>query len=143
MTLRMLLFVRHSMRGNTMKKLYLVRGIPGSGKSTFAESICDKVVSADDYFMDGDEYKFDASKLKHAHRYCQKKTESIMQTGNDVAVANTFTREWEMEPYYKLAEKYGYMVFSVIVENRHHGKNVHGVPDDALQKMKDRFEVVL
>lgn len=126
-----------------MKTLYLVRGVPGSGKSTFAESICDKVVSADDYFMDGDEYKFDASKLKYAHRYCQKKTESIMQTGNDVAVANTFTREWEMEAYYDLAEKYGYMVFSVIVENRHCGVNKHGVPGDKVHQMRERFEIKL
>jgi hypothetical protein len=35
------------------------------------------------------------------------------------------------------------MVFTVIVENRHGGKNIHGVPEDKLQIMKDRFEVKL
>jgi hypothetical protein len=35
------------------------------------------------------------------------------------------------------------MVFSIIVENRHGGVNQHGVPDEKLQKMKDRFEVSL
>jgi hypothetical protein len=48
-----------------------------------------------------------------------------------------------MEPYFKLAEQYGYRVFSIIVENRHDGKNVHGVPDDKLKQMKDRFNVKL
>jgi hypothetical protein len=60
-----------------------------------------------------------------------------------VVVSNTFTQEWEMEPYNKLAEKYGYKVFSVIVENRHGGVNTHGVPEDKLEIMKNRFEVKL
>ena len=48
-----------------------------------------------------------------------------------------------MEPYFKLAEKYGYTVFSVIVENRHGGKNEHGVPEEKVQVMKDRFQIKL
>jgi hypothetical protein len=60
-----------------------------------------------------------------------------------VVVSNTFTQEWEMEPYYKMAEKYGYRVHSLIVENRHGGINEHGVPEDKLQAMRDRFEVKL
>jgi hypothetical protein len=58
-------------------------------------------------------------------------------------VSNTFTQEWEMQPYFDLAEKYGYMVFSIIVENRHGGSNQHGVPAEAIQRMKDRFNVKL
>jgi hypothetical protein len=42
-----------------------------------------------------------------------------------------------------LAKKYGYTVFTLIVENRHGGKNTHGVPDDKLQIMKDRFQIKL
>ena len=48
-----------------------------------------------------------------------------------------------MDDYYKLAEQHGYTVFSVIVENRHNGKNVHGVPQDKLEIMKERFQVKL
>jgi hypothetical protein len=71
--------------------------------------------------------------------------DSIMndQFYREIAVSNTFTQEWEMEPYNKLAEKYGYKVFSVIVENRHGGVNTHGVPEDKLEIMKNRFEVKL
>jgi len=60
-----------------------------------------------------------------------------------IVVSNTFTQEWEMEPYFKLAEKYGYTVFSVIVENRHGGKNEHGVPEEKVQVMKNRFQIKL
>ena len=61
----------------------------------------------------------------------------------EIVVSNTFTQEWEMEAYYKLAEQYGYKVFSIIVENRHGGVNQHGVPTDKLKQMADRFEVKL
>jgi hypothetical protein len=58
-------------------------------------------------------------------------------------VSNTFTQEWEMDPYYKLAEQYGYRVYSLVVENRHMGVNQHGVPTDKLEQMKNRFEIKL
>jgi hypothetical protein len=61
----------------------------------------------------------------------------------EIAVSNTFTQEWEMEYYIELAKKYEYTVFTIIVENRHGGKNVHGVPDEVLTKMRGRFEIKL
>jgi hypothetical protein len=48
-----------------------------------------------------------------------------------------------MKAYYDMAKTYGYTVFSIIVENRHGGENVHGVPVDKLEVMKNRFEVQL
>ena len=127
-----------------MKELFLLRGLPGSGKSTLAKSLAGCHVEADMFFMKGDEYKFDASKLSEAHKFCQNKTASYMYTNwPRVVVSNTFTQEWEMQPYYELAEKYGYKVYSLIVENRHGGVNEHGVPEEKLEQMKNRFEVKL
>lgn len=60
-----------------------------------------------------------------------------------IAVSNTFTQEWEMKPYFELAEKYGYMVFSTIVEKRHNNKNNHNVPEEKIEQMRNRFEVNL
>jgi phenolic acid decarboxylase len=60
-----------------------------------------------------------------------------------IVVSNTFTQEWEMEAYYKMASQHGYRVFSLIVENRHGGVNEHGVPEEKLEQMKNRFEVKL
>jgi hypothetical protein len=48
-----------------------------------------------------------------------------------------------MKPYFDLAEKHGYKVYSLIVENRHGGVNEHGVPEDKLEIMKNRFEMKL
>lgn len=126
------------------KILYIVRGLPGSGKSTFAKSIAPVHFEADMFFMNDGEYKFDFSKIKEAHQWCQESTREAMVSGSPkVSVSNTFTQEWEMKPYYEMAEKYGYTVFSVIVENRHGGKNIHGVPDATLDSMRKRFEFSL
>ena len=131
---------------NNNKILYIIRGVAGSGKSTFAETLGCHVFSADDYFTstDGNEYKFESSKLKLAHEYCQNITAKYMKMSEPkIAVANTFTQEWEMEPYFELAKIFGYTVFSVIVENRHGSKNVHGVPDEKVEQMKQRFNIKL
>jgi len=131
-----------------MKELFLLRGLPGSGKSTLAKQLvgdkdyCHK--EADMYFVDRlGNYNFKPSLLKEAHEWCQQDVEFLMKYDHRVVVSNTFTQEWEMQPYYDLAEKYGYRVYSLIVENRHGGVNEHGVPVAKLIEMKSRFEIKL
>jgi predicted kinase len=131
------------------KELYLLRGLPGAGKTTMAKSFGAVCFEADMYFMEGNEYKFNPAKLKYAHEWCRNQVEISMKSGDNVlgdkriAVSNTFTQEWEMQSYYELAEKYGYRVHSLIVENRHGGVNAHDVPQETLEKMKQRFEIKL
>jgi predicted kinase len=128
-----------------MKNLYLIRGVPGSGKSTFTQTLTPHHWEADMYFINEDgEYKFNIDEIKNAHQWCRDMIEGAMKRNLDkIAVSNTFTQEWEMEPYFKLAEEYGYKVFSLIVENRHGGENQHGVPSDKVQVMRDRFQIKL
>ena len=136
----------------TQGELILLRGLPGSGKSTLAKIILQlrstddpEVLSADDFFEDkkGD-YNFDSTKLREAHNYCQFRcSERMRQQKVKIVVANTFTQEWEMDEYFKMAERYNYRVHTVIVENRHGNENIHGVPEDKLQQMKNRFQIKL
>jgi predicted kinase len=128
------------------KILYCVRGVAGSGKSTFAKTLGGRHYEADMFFIDpiSGEYKFDGSKIKLAHEWCQNRVEGDMILNMDkIVVSNTFTQEWELEKYFELAKKYGYKVFTIIVENRHGGTNVHNVPEDKIEQMKNRFEVKL
>ena len=132
-----------------MKTLYIVRGVPGSGKSTFAKSLGGTHFEADMFFMKDGEYKFDMSKIKEAHNWCQDSVNTAMIMNNTaglnetIVVSNTFTQEWEMMPYFEMAELHEYRVFSIILENRHGGVNEHNVPEDKIEQMKNRFEVVL
>jgi predicted kinase len=133
--------------------LILLRGLPGSGKTTLAKVILfhlgndntNDVISADDFFIDENgNYNFDSSKLKEAHNDCQVRCSERMRLNiAKIVVANTFTQEWEMEVYFEMAKRYGYRVHTVIVENRHESENVHGVSDKKVQQMKDRFEIKL
>jgi len=103
------------------------------------------VISADHYFTDvHGNYNWKVEDLCKAHAYSLEETENMMIDAEDkIFVANTFTRKRELKPYYELAEKYNYRVFSIIVENRHEGKNVHNVPDEALEKQRNRFNIEL
>jgi len=132
-----------------MKQLILLRGLPGSGKSTFAKSLGGIHIEADQYFTHAGEYKFDASQIKNAHNYCQSQTRAWMGHSGEqiktdkIIVSNTFTQEWEMEAYFEMAKEFDYQVVCLIVENRHGGINLHDVPQDKLNQMRDRFEVKL
>jgi len=102
------------------KTLVIVRGVPGSGKSTFASLITSFVCTADDHFMKGGKYMFDRNQLGAAHKACIDKCEWGMHTALPViAVANTSVHAKDLKPYIDLANKYGYKVISTIVENRH------------------------
>ncbi len=127
-----------------MKTLILLRGLPGSGKSTLAKTLGGMHVEADMFFIKDGEYKFDPTILKYAHNWCQDVVENWMDEGEKlIVVSNTFTQEWEMDYYVTMAKLKGYIVHSVIVENRHGGVNEHGVPADKLEQMKNRFNVKL
>jgi predicted kinase len=134
-----------------MKNLYLLRGLPGSGKSTLAREIGDAFVEADMFFNSDGEYKFDGSKIKDAHAWCKATVREWMEINfntygleyENIVVSNTFTQEWEMEDYYVLAKEYGYKVFSMIVENRHGGVNIHECPEEKIEQMRNRFEIKL
>jgi predicted kinase len=135
------------------KILTLVRGLPGSGKSTFANTITNEfsVCEADKFFYDKEgNYNFDTNKLSQAHTWCKEQVEIRMKDNQineqfypHIVVSNTFTKEWEMNEYFELAKQYGYMVFTIIVENRHGSKSVHNVPEATMGNMLNRFEVKL
>lgn len=133
-----------------MASLILLRGLPGSGKSTLAELLSEKgnypVHSIDSYFTDpttGD-YQFDFRANHLAYKHCEAAVKRSMECRQEkIFVDNTFTMDWEMEPYFKLAADFSYKLFVVTVENRHGGKNIHQVSREQLEKMADKYKVVL
>ena len=127
------------------KELYLLRGICGAGKSTLAKSLGGKHVEADMYHINEEGvYDWKPERVKEAHSWCQNMVGSWMSDNEErIVVSNTFTQEWEMQFYYDWAKEFDYKVFSLIVENRHGGVNEHNVPQETIDKMKNRFEIKL
>jgi len=128
--------------------LLITRGASGAGKTTFAdflEFMIDDpadigICCADDYFFIDGKYTFDVAKLGKAHSWCREKCQSYMLCDTKlVVVANTSTRDKEVQPYIDMAEEYGYEVVSLVVENRKGTENIHGVPKNTLGKQKERL----
>lgn len=132
-----------------MKTLILIRGLPGSGKTSFAEFLLDlpqdaTCYAADDWMEEGDQYSWDRHKLEECHQACIQACEFDMATSSSVVIVhNTMSTEAEVEPYLKLAEKYGYQVISLVLENRHGSPSVHDVPQKTIEKMRQRFSIKL
>ena len=135
---------------NLQHSLILLRGLPGSGKSTLAQVLSEKgkypVLSIDSYFthvLTG-AYNFDFQKNHLAYKQCEDQTRAKMECNCEkILVDNTFTLDWEMEPYFKLAGQYQYRLFVVTVENRHGGVNIHNIPQEQLEKMAAKYKVQL
>ncbi len=132
-----------------MTQIIIMRGLPGSGKSTWIREFHPdaKVCSADNYFIGEDGiYRFDGSKLAEAHGKCLRdyvelvtKSDNLPET---IAVDNTGTRTWEISPYYTLAEAYGFDVKVVYLKCEPkfaHSRNVHGVSCEQVGKMNQRL----
>lgn len=86
--------------------LHIIRGLPGSGKTTMAKTLVEKGVidvyfEADQYFEQNGVYTFDETKIKLAHEWCQNQVFDALERRLIVAVSNTFSQRWEMEPYFE------------------------------------------
>lgn len=114
-----------------MIKMVIMRGISGSGKSTFVETSCKAlgyhqdnskmggrqaykvfsregandivVCSADFWHITDGEYRFDVRNLSTAHRECFRAALRALERGSDVVIDNTNTQLDEMSPYVALA----------------------------------------
>jgi len=142
------------LRKSIKKELILIRGVSGSGKTRLADLIrSDRTagqgymsISADMYFTNQEtgEYNFDPSKLPEAHAKCLSiVAESMILKLEVIIVHNTFTEEWEMKKYIDYAKEHGYTVTTLVVENRHESKSIHNVPDEAITRQKERFNIKL
>ncbi len=78
----------------------ILRGLPGSGKSTFAKRLADEFgfvqLEADDHFFVKGEYRFDPARVADAHALVVRDALKHLQVGQRVVVANTHVRLWEM-----------------------------------------------
>ncbi len=140
------------MKHVSQRDLYIVRGLPGAGKTALVESLCsplDKMYSPDDYMVDErGVYAYDNSRVQETIDACQKGVEKAMQRGvSRIFVHALFTKHAHMQPYFKLASRYGYRVFSCVVERHHNGRSEHfsseASEDESRELRRKRFDIRL
>ena len=138
---------------NFRKSLILMRGVPGSGKSSLAKKISDEygaaITSADFYFYNSQGvYFFDRDRLTEAHDYCFKETMNYAEANMKlIIVDNTNLEVWEMLRYAKIAKDYKYhlMLVEPLTPWKYDAKkcaryNNHGVTRESIENCLARFD---
>ena len=130
-----------------MKKLVILRGLPGSGKSTYTRNhlISARICSTDLFFTTpSGEYFFNPALIGEAHGSCCRAVIDAMQSGVElIAVDNTAIHVSEVAPYMLIAQAYGYeaeiVTLSCDVHTSVH-RNIHGVPAHVIEYMAGKIE---
>ena len=130
------------------KALILIRGLPGSGKTTLAKILSGDVYpiyAEDDYYQEENgSYKWTSEKEIIAKRKCLENTSIALASGhNMVFVTNVFLTQEDLEPYLYLAKELKYRCHVLIAQNTHGSESIHNVAPKDFVEMKKKFEVVL
>ena len=137
------------------KIVYIMRGVPGSGKSTYIKNNIPNaaVFSTDDRFKDYDkEWAHmnkigDYSPLGHYHAENLRLAKKAMESGRShIVIDNTNLEPWEPKSYVEAALANGYEVEIINIPpngtaEELASRNIHGVPADGIRRMLGKLAV--
>lgn len=136
------------------RKVYILIGLPGSGKSTKANQLVEPyapwdsaIHSTDSFFMKNGKYEFNPKLLGVFHQKNFHAFESSLKKNlSCVVVDNTNIRPRDRRPYREAALAAGYSVEEIVIGEftpeaikLYAKRNTHGVPLEAIEKMAERF----
>jgi adenylate kinase family enzyme len=125
-----------------MQFLHIIRGLPGSGKTTFAQQYLPTLplYEADMFFETSEGYKWTAGLIQLAHQWCYTSVVKDLYNGESVAVANTFTTLYELERYLSIKLAHFPDLIVVVHEMESQYESIHNVPLQAVQRMESRWQ---
>lgn len=125
--------------------LYIMQGVPGSGKSFLASLIKHGdndekpvVCSTDTFFYVNGVYKFDPTKLPEYHAKNLNHAIRCMDAGYSVVVDNTNIRRWQCREYVRHAVAKNIPIIFVRVDGRF--SNEHGVPQEIVERLRSEMQ---
>lgn len=122
-----------------MAHLTIIRGLPGSGKTTFANRISNNTVAADDFMLSASwDYLFDPAKLSFAHSKCFDQVKEWLDSGTDCVVHNVFKRRAHMAPYIEFCLNNSHSHTIILMDQQY--ESVHNVPARAIANMRRNWE---
>ena len=143
-----------------IKRMVIVRGLPGSGKDYLTIEWKKKykdsafICSTDDYWLRPDgRYDFNVEIVGHSHVWNQKRAEAVLQKDQKsqydsiVIINNTNITFHEIFPYAKIAKKYNFPLFIIEPDTKWKYDveecfrlNGHGVPYATILRMYHNWD---
>lgn len=132
----------------SQKDFFIIRGLPGAGKNTLIAALIPHekhVYGADDFLLNRKgEYEWSKEAHMTAISKCRTAIETALRAGEPrVLLHSVLDERSHVDEYVALGTKYGYRIFSIIVENRHGGLSTHHVPPETMEKFRSHFDIQL
>jgi len=126
-------------------QVLFVRGLPGSGKSTFARHLVEHHgyvhIESDEFFTFNSSYKFRPEFLEEAHNTCRARLRLLLLVEEPrICVANTFVKSWHLRSYRKICE--AFEASEALVELHHNYGSIHEVPEGTFKRMSSEWESI-
>lgn len=121
-------------------KLVIIRGLPGSGKSTFAKKMfpCSLHLETDMFHIHNGIYEFNREKRTQSEMWLFDIVRFSLENGMDVILSCVFGHTNKIRKFADLCERLGvgFMVYRMMND---YG-NIHNVPEEVLNDMKNTFQ---
>lgn len=125
------------------RELTIMRGLPGSGKTTIAKALietgqADVMFEADDFFTaPSGAYRRVDELLGQAHTECRKAARTALAEGKRVIISNTSVRWSDMLVLLKLG--YSFLAHINIYDCQGRFPNIHGVDDEKMKELEAKY----